>query len=286
MVDSNAALPRYNIKRIVAVRDTLLNDDLSDFIGFVPIGEHFEELVDRLCVAFPRVRRFVMWDSVRDLAGKLLTHDVLRDTLWRLSGNIRRLRDGHFVPPWHVQLEKEWMPAQVVAYQPEKSTRGKIGGRYTLRILAGTACPLMVRKFWPRRFARYIALGAGYTRRGGEYVMGDISELVNLRLWLRIDPELCRPGAPSFDEVGCTAGLLSWNRDLIKKRFRRGFVCPRGYDHHCYKCPVGYLECPAATHKETIDVEEEAGSDRDGPIGDDVDGPIAGSTAGREDVLA
>lgn len=257
MAGHGSALPRYNIKRIVTVRDMLINDTLSDFLGFTPIGEHFEELVDRLCGAFPRVNRQVLWDSVRYVAGSLLTEEAMKNMVWRLAGNIRRLRDGQTVPPWHMQTEVEWMPTQVIAYQPDQSSRGRQGGRYTLRVLAGTACPMRITKFWTRGFARHIALGAGYTRGYGDFRLGHISELVNLRLWVRIDPEQCRPGMPGFDEVGCTAGLLNWNRGIIRKRFRRGFVCPYNYDHHCYKCHVGYSECPAATHMETVDIETE-----------------------------
>lgn len=292
MAGYRSALPRYNIKRIIQVRDMLVNDTFSDYLGFAPTGESFEELVDRLCDAFSGVSRQVMWDSVRYVAGALLSEEAMRNMVWRLAGNIRRLRDGQVVPPWHLQTEKEWMPVQIIAYQPEESARGRRGGRFTMRVLAGTACPLRLSKFWPRGFARYIALGAGYSRGNGEFRLGDISELVNLRLWIRIDPELCRPGLPGFDEVGCTAGLLKWNREIIKKRFRRGFICPYHYDHHCFKCHVGYLQCPAATHKETVDVgREDAGEgedrgDRDGAQRNHTDGPSAGAATGRPHVLA
>lgn len=72
---------------------------------------------------------------------------------------------------------------------------------------------------WIEEAARYL---------GGSFPLGHISEL-----------------------TGCTAGLMKWNRRIIKQRFRRDWVCPHNFDHHCYKCPVGYIDCPAATHKET-----------------------------------
>lgn len=255
MSTRRVAYPRYNLKHIFKLRNKLADDVLTEFAGFRPVGPQFEELLDKLCDTLHGVRRQVLWDSVHDVAGTLLSIDDVYQLSWRLAGNLARLRAGTAVPPWNAQQEKEWAPAQFVSYAPGESRRGRKGGHFTLRILAGTACPLRVTKFLSRGFAHQIALRLGYSRLRGKSPLGHISELVNLRLWIELDPEYCRPGAPGFNHVGCSAGLKNWNTEIIKKRFRRGWRCPYDYDHYCYVCPVGYQHCPAATHQFTI-IEE------------------------------
>ena len=249
-------MPRYNLQRIVTVRDYLVRYTLAEFTGFAPTGPHFEDFVAALCDGLPRVDWQVMCDSVRDLAGVLLTEDVLRDTAWRLAGNISRLREGTPVPPWHnTQRGPEWMPAQIVSYQPARNKWGRPGGDFRFRILAGTACPMVIGRFMTKSYCRRMAREAGYTSQRHDYPLGHISELVNLRAWLKIDPGQCRPGIPGFERSRSSSGLFKWNRAIIKKRFRQGWVCPYDFDHHCHQCPVGYQDCPAAVHRETYHVE-------------------------------
>lgn len=252
------ATPRYNLARIFNLRDTLTDQHLTEFGGFTPTGAHFEELVDKICAAIPRVKRQAVWDSIRGVAGTLLTDDAIFRMAWRLSGNVGLLRSGTSVPPWHIQQAREWMPAQIMAYQPGTNKFGRPGGRFSLLVLAGTACPMRLTKFWSNAFARFISNKMGYSAGWGNYPFGHVSELVSLRLWLQIDPEFCGLGEPGFKNAGCMGALKKWNRDIVKKRFRQGWLCPRGFDHYCYQCPVGYDDCPAATHKETIEEEDEA----------------------------
>jgi len=258
MTHHSVAAPRYSLSRIFALRERLANDVLSEFCGFAPEGRHFEELVDLLCEAIPRVDRLVMWDSVRSIAGCTLREENLRNMCWRIAGNVELLRTGVAVPPWHLQQEAEWAPVQVLAWEPARSARGRRGGRFTMRILAGTACPMRVRTFWTVGFCRFIARRAGYTARRHGLPFAHPSELVNLRIWVQIEPDRCRPGVPGFQEVGCTSSLRKWNRQIIKMRFRRDWACPHNYTHYCYQCPVGYMECPAATHAETHDARQQS----------------------------
>lgn len=248
----HAAFPRYNLTRVFTLRNLLADDTLTEFTGFTPTGDSFDEMVEKICATLGRVQRQIIWDSVRNVAGTLLMADDIYRMSWRLAGNLVRLRDGTSVPPWHVQQEKEWVPAQVVAYRPAESRRGRPGGDFTIRVLAGTACPIRITKFFTVGFARQTALRLGYTRLRGKSPLGHISELVNMRLWIQLDPDFCRIGSPGFDHVGCTAGLKKWNMEIIKKRFRRGWPCPHDFDHYCHECPIGYRECPAATHQETV----------------------------------
>jgi len=254
--DVKIAIPRYNLGRIIQLRDKLCTDSMTEWFGFTAIGEHFDQFVDQLTEAIPRAKRQAVYDSCTCLAGEYLTEARLRTLFWRLAGNTDSLRRGVAVPPWHVQSEREWMPVQVTGWEFSQNKWGKPGGLFAMRILAGSACPMRIITFWTRGFSNLIARGAGYTSYRHDYPFGHPSELVGLRLWALIDPAYCQQGRPGFREVSCTQTLRNWNRGIIRKRFRHGWECPRGYERHCYKCHVGYDQCPAATHRTTKECED------------------------------
>lgn len=247
-------LPRYNLSRIFAVRDRLCNFELDEYAGFTPTGKHFEEMVDKFHQSLPGTDKRALYDSLRNLAGFELTPSRLRATAWRLVANIDRLKRGVAVPPWSIQLENEWVPAQVLSWRAEQTSKGRHGGLFSMRILAGTPCPLITTAFWTRGFSYAVARRLGYTSRRHNHPYSHPSELVSMRLWLHIEPGRSMDGAPGFHIVKCSPGLLSWNKSIIKRRFREGWQCPHSFTHYCFQCPIGYSQCPAATHRETIDV--------------------------------
>jgi len=235
----------------------MTTDTLTEFYGFTPRGEHFEDLVDAICASLPGAQRHAVFDSIRNLAGNMLTEELMDDTAWRLAGNLDRLKSGIAVPPWTVQTEKEWMPVHFIQREFGQTSTGAPGSFFDLRILAGTACPLTIKTFLTSGVCGLFARTCGYTNRRGDRPYGHASELCNLRTLALIDPEHCRQGKPGFWDIDCKPAYKKWNLSIIDKRFRRGFECPHDFMHHCYQCPVGYLDCPAGTHPFTIYEDED-----------------------------
>lgn len=246
------AAPRYNLSRIFVLRDRLSNCELVEFLGTELTGEWLDAFIDSVCLHLKRVHRQAVFESVRHLAGTILTDESLKDVTWRLAGNIDKLRRGEAVPPWSVQLVPEWMPVQITAIESGQTSTGKSGAFVNLRVLAGSACPTRTGTFWTKSLCRGIGRQAGFTSAKGDFPLQHSDCLVNMRLWILVEPERCRPGQLGFWEVGCSGGLRKWNREILKKRFRMGWECPMNYKHYCHNCHVGYLQCPAATHKETL----------------------------------
>jgi len=238
-----------------------MQDTLTEYYGYAPTGEHFEDLVDAICVSLPGVKRHAVFDSVRHLAGSLLTEDLMNDTVWRLAGNLDLLKSGIAVPPWTVQTDLEWMPAHILDREFAQASTGAPGGMFRVRVLAGTACPAIIKTFWSNRVCALFARECGYTNRYRKRPYSHPKELCNLRTWILVDPEYCRQGKPGFRKIECTQTFKKWNHEIIDMRFRRGFLCPHDYKHHCYQCPIGYLDCPAGTHPFTIYAEDEDGED-------------------------
>ena len=119
------------------------------------------------------------------------------------------------------------------------------------RVVAGSYAPGVLELFWTRKFAAFAARQIGFTRRGPAY--DDGTQLYGLRLAAYVEPS--RDGTPRISRGGlaCPAGLLAYNRKLIRKRARLdGFRCPFGYVFDCHRCVKGGNECEAATRRTTL----------------------------------
>ncbi len=253
----NAIKIKYSIPRVLKIRDKLASSAFIQSYGAIPKGKDFEGLIAKVVKDLPGVDYDTIFDSIHGLAGQRLTTQLIFNTCWRLAGNLPQLRCGVSVPPWTTQDCKEWVPIQVTSHQFGTTPFGKAGGRFRMRVLAGSPCPLFITTFWNTSACIMIARRAGYTAVWHDYPFSHNSELVNMRLLVLIDPERCMPGRPWFFEVDCPDSLKKWNRRVIQRRFRRSgnkvWKCPRGHNCRCYECHIGYTECPAATHRETTD---------------------------------
>lgn len=231
------------ISRIVSLRNTLVQTKLFSFLGETATGEVFEDLVTVFHRELKNVPRSVVYQSLLDLPGKLLTYELLRDTAWRLAGNITTLRKGQPAPLCSAPPAAGWAPLHVLRCKQHTNDRGKLGAIFWLRVLAGPLCPQIVRDFWSQSFVILVARRIGFTRAKGLHPFHHVCELVNLRLAAKL-----APGGRLFVEVGGASPLRAWNRKILQMRARKGWTCPYEFEHECWQCPMGLKECPAAVH--------------------------------------
>ena len=210
-------------------------------------GEEFERLVEAVKTKLPKISRQALFESMAYMAGEVVTFESIRDMAWRLAGNQRQLKAGLPVPAWTRQQEMEWMPLQIVESHPRRNHREAIGAEYTFRVMAGTACPLRVKKFWTRKQCQFFSTTLGFSKPWGRHPFKDMSEFIGMRLYGLFDPELCL-GSPHFDKISVPSSCETHNKSLMQMRARVGFDCPEGFKHPCRQCPIGYQECPAGCH--------------------------------------
>ena len=209
------------------------------------------------------VMRTPLFDSLSPLAGELMTEAVADTVAWRLAGNLKQLTLGLPVVPWRINNTPEWVPVQIVRAVRAKGPKDKPGYVLSFKALAGRPVSLVITKFWSNKFCRYVASTLGFntrpppetSRRLPVYLYRTPIELVTMRLEVLIAADFCRNGEPGFDKVACRGTLLDWNRNQMRLRDRimPGYACPKGFKNVvlCYRCPVGYVECPAGTHRQT-----------------------------------
>ena len=241
-------VPRYNLGLIERVRDKLVERVFKPRLDQFIQGESFSDFVEELRRYLSRdIEYVVLLESVRHLLPEQLTLKASNATAWRLAGNIKQLKGGIAVPPWTSQPAMEYVPLQVVQAVPHRNQREESGFLMTFRVMAGSCCPAKIIRFWSRRFCGAVSRHIGFSRSTGKYPYHTAQQFMNLRLLGLIEPQLCRDG-PSFRQI--KGAFTEWNRELLRLRFHIE-PCPNKWTHPCHNCAVGYLDCPAATHKLT-----------------------------------
>lgn len=253
-IPASSDVPRFDLNRIFRVKQAIEGDmDIVCYVGSKPEGSDYEYLVRRFRDRLPGADTTAVRRSLLELTGQAITQQRLRETAWRLAGNLPKLQAGSPVMPWTRQQVFEWVPLQIISSKLWVSRRGKRGGMFQMRILAGSPCPLIVEKFWSREFCGMAARRMGFTKLRGKYPWQHISQLVGMRFLGRISPERSRE-QPDFDEIAeGKGGLLTYNRKLIRARAPINRVCPRDFptSQACHLCPIGMSECDLATHLRT-----------------------------------
>lgn len=243
-------VPRFDVPKALRLRNLLLDRDLLSFYGCRPVGAGFDELAEAIATRL-KIEPAVVRQSVADLAGELLTAERLKATVWRLAGNLHLLKAGQPVPPWSgIAKPGDWCAVQVMSVVPEPEAR-KPSVRVAYKVLAGRPCPLDDSAVWSFGYARMAARQLGFTSARRARPFRSVYELTSLRLYLLLDPVKTSPSGLRISKVHCPPAAMKWNRRLLDMRQRVDWTCPHGFRHHCFNCPVGYDECPAATHPET-----------------------------------
>lgn len=196
-----------------------------------------------------------VFESVRYVAGTVLTHEEATALAWRLAGNVDVLKAGHQVSRWVVQRSDEWVPLQVIRLSKGYDQKKRFGSHVSLQVLAGTPAGLVIRTFWTPNLTRFVAYTVGFSKPHLSYPFADARDLVGLRLYGKVEAARSR-SRPEFHEIACPAGLQKWNRDnVLRLRLRVGGMrCQLNFTHPCRQCAIGADRCKAATHPLTYTV--------------------------------
>jgi hypothetical protein len=262
-------IPIFNIKKVLTLRDKLLDDVFYPDLGLEFSGDLLNDTAERVrkLLKLGPEKHPVVLDSLRSLAGRALDLKSTRDLCWRLAGNLDLLHSGRPVLPWSRQAELEWVPAQVHSSRFfirrfQDQSKGELGHVFRFRILAGTSAALLCDKFWSPRMSSFASKKLGFTRPQLKLFKRDDLEFTSFRLLLLIEPDFSGR-APGFRHFYCPDSLVDHNKSLIKMRRRIGFACPFDYEHECYLCPHGIETCGAATHPYEYEVKRCSGCGED-----------------------
>ena len=242
----------YSIKRVIRLRNRLRNETAIPYYSCTVEGADFNQFVRSFHRALPSgIPLDTKYESMRYLAGVELSADRINDLSWRLAGNTDLLKEGVPVRPWTTQHSEEWVPLQILKAIPRRNTGERFGCMFCFQVLAGTSCPLQVYRFWGNDACYAISQHIGFTPHWLSYPYKHPAHLVGMRFYALVEPNLCREH-PGFFRVESTPSFEAHNKAILKYRVKQPHAahCPRGFEHECHKCIIGYTSCPGGTHKE------------------------------------
>jgi hypothetical protein len=239
----------YNLRQIDRLRRKIYTHPIMwRYYHTVPTGEDFVCLVSDINRLLGNtVAPNVLEESCTPLLGKELTKRRINAFALRIAANVQRLRRGEVVLPWTRQIEEEWAPVEILRCWPGRNSKGEIGSFFQFLVLAGTPVGFGMVRFWTQRQCGYVGMELGFSGRKNRPLLHP-AYMVRLRFLALFEPKLS-PERPGFHKVRLTTGLAKYNEPLMRDRFSREPGCkPRGYEHACHVCWLGYGSCPMATH--------------------------------------
>lgn len=233
-----------NLKHVFARRDKLISalKKVTDSSGEIT---NVSKATEAVLLQIPQLDYSAVFKLISAFPDK---KGYLRDLAWLIAGNVTSLKSGNVISPTSWPTIPEFVPVQVVGVCPYFSFR-KFRVRLTARVLAGAGCPSLFRFSLTTKQLNYYAKhkkGLGFTadRRNRPYV--NPLQLFGCRFYAEI---VLQGEKVKFSKLRVTEALRKHNQQLIDARFRRGFVCPFEFKHHCHECDKGSDVCPIAVHK-------------------------------------
>jgi len=249
-------VPSFNVNQILELRDRLVTRVFYPRLGQTVEGLLVDELVVALAKELPDgIIADVLYETVRQLVPLHLNAELATIWAWRIAGNLPQLKQRQSVRTWTRQHRDEWVPMQVLDVTAARNRYGNFGSLMTFQILAGSPCGMHVQKFWSRTVLFALAKRMGFSRTEGQRPFQHPVEYVNLRLLGMLEAARSEE-APFFHQVDCPSNFLTWNKDIQDRRVKIKHPCPRGWQHPCHLCAVGYDQCPAGTHPYTYVMQE------------------------------
>lgn len=240
----------FSYRRVMDRRDRIFAHALRPYIGSPLVGTTVRDVTNDVIAQLPlTVSHDALFESIRVAAGTTLTASGAKELAWRLAGNVERLNAGQPVHPWVRQVHDETVPVRVERIRHVRKWDVP-GWMLFCRALAGSPCPIVFPQFFSSRSCRVIAKSLGFSASWGRYPFSTPMYFVGLMFVAKLEAEKSNE-TPYFQTISNTSGLLSQNRSKLEVRCRAR-PCPRGYQHQCAKCWLGYDECPAAIYPKSL----------------------------------
>lgn len=240
--------PKYVMPQVYKLYHKLLEDwRLISHMYTEPDAPEFRQFVGDLQKMLPKgIAYQTLYDSLQELAETALTETGVSRAVWRLAGNIPRLRQGDPVPRWRGQTADEWVPVKIIGSKPHLTRRRKFGSVFTARILAGTPAGEKCEFFWTQKYCQVCCRDFGFSPP--KQPCRENAEFVGLQCLIYV---LGGHTDIRFKHIRVMGWQKTANKALLKLRTRHPdtkFRCPRNYpeDVPCFRCPAGVDACPAA----------------------------------------
>ena len=173
-----------------------------------------------------------------------------RGTLLRAAIRIAGLREyfrrGITSPTQGIYAKDHWVASLILDlgdYYSEELKRHRFAIK--LLVLNGPVAGLVVVDEFSRGFAAVMRDEIGARLRRREAALDDATVLTNMR-YCYVAVFLRQKKRISVGKVAATPSMKSYNKRLVRSRFRELSDCPFGASFNCMQCSATTLQCPRA----------------------------------------
>ncbi len=240
--------PSFGLRNVFKRRNKITKI-LLDYVDTRLSADLLVEIIPRITKQLPKVEPITVENSLRTTIDAILTQPKITEIAWRFAGNLPTLQDGRSVFPWIHQKHIEWVPVSILETKKSANADKII---VTMRILAGTPCPMLIVYNWKEGNIRYISRLVGFASDRQSRPLVHYSNITGMLFCGCLLPTLSA-NQPTFptESIYCSPSMLENNKKLIDSRNRRITPCPFSMNCDCYRCHVGLDKCPRAIRRTT-----------------------------------
>jgi len=226
----------------VALTGTPLNLAVSELAKIVsPAGPGGKRAVEKKTVL--AVKETV----IAAVSGRPLSEALSRELTFRLAGNVEALCAGVYAPQWQYQTCPEWVAAVVAEANECRTVSGKYGANLSFLVINGGPAGATFQQFLSEHALHILGFSCGVRARYADSKLY-AKDFVQMKVFGR----LAVGESLKFTSFAVKGALVKGNKRLNAARDPETRVCPQGHRTvYCRNCPVGYVDCGLAVHRET-----------------------------------
>ena len=188
-----------------------------------------------------------MYSLGSEIAGLLLTRELIDHTALRLAGSITKLREGIVLEPWYGYKTKQWAICEVTDARYHQTKRKKLPGAIlSILVWSGPGAGHEFEQFFTSNALDYIASRTGLKSRRGPWIPMNFRQMVRAKLLLLLESD----DETRAIEWDVSASLKGRNKSRVISRANKLGCNDTKVSQPCTFCHHGYGVCSNGTHSE------------------------------------
>lgn len=248
--ESGTKVPTFNLKSILDCKQGLASR-LALFANRRADAVHLHMLADAICLISKKYTRAAVVETLRPLAGGILTPDMLSLLAARVAGNGDTLATGRPISLVYTAAPRSVDNAilYISRVQLVKDRFGKYLHQLSLDSLSGDSAGVSFEWAVTRPAANVVASRVGFSAPWDKYAFLDPAQLSGIYMYAVVGGS-DYSSEPTVKEILDVPALIKYNRaSVLKLRCRVGETCPNRLANPCHMCALGRDRCRAAVHK-------------------------------------
>jgi hypothetical protein len=218
--------------------------------SIIQTKDGLEMILQEFITALPSISIEAMKETLSQIMYKPLTEELIKTFSLFLAANMSSITAGKPVQPFTCLAVPEWNVIEVIRTLPGKTKSGKLGGKFTFKVLTGRAAGQTFTQILTNKQINILGRNCGFSGRGLKKFDGVRSSLFGM--WLAV--QLLSVNERIVIKEYAPDRCQSHNRKIIEKRCTK--PCDFGLQCRCNECLRGQDQCPRGCRPLTLEVKE------------------------------